>query len=41
MNIPKDASADFVGIGKWREGVNFGEFSELTLKHNHAPRSAD
>lgn len=37
MDSPQGASSETVGIGQWCQGINFGEFSELTIKNNHAP----
>lgn len=32
MELPREADAAQVGVGQWRPGLNFGQFSELTLK---------
>lgn len=35
MDIPEGIDARDVGIGQWRQGISFGEFSELTVKKHH------
>lgn len=37
MDLPKGADPGFVGIGQWKQGINFGEFSELTIQQHHRP----
>ncbi len=33
MELPQGAQAAELGVGQFRPGLNFGQFSELTLKH--------
>lgn len=32
MELPEGAEAAEVGVGQYRPGLNFGQFSELTVK---------
>jgi hypothetical protein len=33
MDLPEGADAARVGVGQWRPGLNFGQFSELTIRN--------
>ena len=33
MALPEGAQAEELGVGRFRPGLNFGQFSELTVKH--------
>lgn len=33
MALPEGAQASEMGVGRFRPGLNFGQFSELTVKH--------
>ncbi len=33
MELPEGVQAAEVGVGQYRPGLNFGQFSELTVKH--------
>ncbi len=36
MDLPAGTDASTVGIGQWKEGITFGEFSELTVRKNYS-----
>lgn len=33
MVLPAESKTAEVGVGQFRPGLNFGQFSELTVKH--------
>ena len=33
MDVPPGMPASEVGVGQWRPGLDFGQFSELTVQH--------
>lgn len=33
MDVPPGIAASEVGVGQWRPGLDFGQFSELTVQH--------
>lgn len=39
MDPPLGADAASVGIGQWKRGINFGEFSDLTVKRNFSGKA--
>ena len=36
MDIPSGAEATKVGVGQWQPGLDFGQFSELTVKQYYS-----
>ena len=36
MEIPSGAEAAKVGVGQWRPGLDFGQFSELTVQQYYS-----
>lgn len=36
MDAPAGAEPESIGIGQWKEGITFGEFTELTVKKYHS-----
>ncbi len=37
MELPEGVQAAEVGLGQYRPGLNFGQFSELTVKRCYHP----
>ena len=35
MEVPSGAAATEVGVGLWRPGMSFGQFSEVTIQKNY------
>lgn len=38
MGVPEGTNPGRIGIGQWRQGINFGEFSELTIQKYYSQR---
>lgn len=41
MDIPLGAEAAKVGVGQWRPGLDFGQFSELTVQQYYSNGKAE